>query len=313
MAALENIIEERAKKGPFIDLFDFCKRVDLRTANKRVIESLICAGAFDTLPGNRAQKYHEISHIIDLALAHKKDALTGQMDIFGLSKKTSTNEGYAFEPRAEWPDREKLEKEHEVAGFYISSHPLETYKKQCAWFGVETFENALHKAKSLTREYTTVNCALLKSRKDIVTKKGDRMAFLQCEDMSGSAEIIVFPKTFTKCEQWLGGHHVFVIKGVVDTTNELQCKIKAQDIVPIELALNEWPNIENITLTVPEGVEEKIIESLKERLVHGRTPLHVIFKENGKTLRLTTKEKVLIDMTTAQELESENITIKCSL
>jgi len=314
MAALENIIEVRNKKGPFVDLFDFCKRVDLRTANKRVIESLICAGAFDTLAGNRAQKYHEISHIIDLAIAHKKDALTGQMDIFGIGKKTTNaDEGYIFELRAEWPDREKLEKEHEVAGFYISSHPLETYKKQCTWFGVETFEDAFNKARALSREYITKNCALLKSRKDIVTKKGDRMAFLQCEDMSGSAEIIVFPKTFAKCEKWLGSHHVFIIKGAVDTTNEAQCKIKAQDIVPVELVLNEWPHIENITITMPDGVKEEIIESLKQKIAKGTAPLHVLFTENGKTLRLTTKEKVLLDMATAQELEDENITIKCTL
>src|SRR5207237_10654064 len=84
LAELENIIDERTKKGPFNDLFDFCKRVDLRTANKRVIENLICAGAFDTLPGNRAQKYHAVEQLIDLAALHKKNALTGQMYLFGM-------------------------------------------------------------------------------------------------------------------------------------------------------------------------------------------------------------------------------------
>src|SRR5579863_9480167 len=195
LAALENIIEERTKKGPFLDLLDFCKRVDLRTANKRVIESLICAGAFDSLPGNRAQKFHEIAHIIELALAHKKDSLTGQMDLFSATKQSSTpeDETYTFSARAEWPDREKLEKEHEVAGFYISSHPLETYRSQCTWFGVETFEQAIIKAKNSATEYTTIVCGLLKTHKNIVTKKGDRMSFMQLEDATGSAEIIVFP------------------------------------------------------------------------------------------------------------------------
>lgn len=314
LAALENIIEERTKKGPFLDLLDFCKRVDLRTANKRVIESLVCAGAFDVLPGNRAQQYHETPHIIDIALAHKKDALTGQMDLFSANKKnTDLNEFYTFEPRAEWSDREKLEKEHEVSGFYLSSHPLETYKKQCSWFSIESFEQALEKAKNMNTEYHTVTCGLLKTRKDIVTKKGDRMAFLQLEDMSGTAEIIAFPKTFAKAEKWLSSHDVFIVKGVVDTSNESQCKIKAQDIVPLELALSEWPHIENITLTLPTDIQEDNVLSLKNQLTKGTTPLHLIFQENGKTLRLATKEKIILDMNSAQTLEKEKITIKCML
>jgi DNA polymerase III subunit alpha len=313
LAALENIIEERTKKGPFKDLLDFCKRVDLRTANKRVIESLICAGAFDQFAGNRAQQFNEIAHIIDLAAAHKKDALTGQMDLFSFGQKKSADDFYAFTPLAEWPDKEKLEKEKEVIGFYISSHPLETYKKQLSWFTIEQFEDAATKAKTMAGEYTTLTCGLLKTRKDIVTKKGDRMSFLQLEDMSGTAEIIAFPKTFARAEKWLSSHHVFIVKGVVDVVEGSACKIKAQDIVPIELALSEWPQIEQIALTLPENIEEETVVSVKNQLTKGTTPLHVIFQENGKTLRLTTKERILLDSENALLLEQHNITIQCTL
>ena len=316
LAALENIIEERTKKGLFKDLLDFCKRVDLRTANKRVIESLICAGAFDTLPGNRAQQFTEIGHIIDLAATHKKNALTGQMDLFSMNKKNSSgdnDDSHSFAILPEWADRDKLEKEREVIGFYISSHPLETYKKQLAWFAIESFESATEKAKNATNEYITVSCGLLKTRKDIVTKKGDRMSFLQFEDMSGSAEIIAFPKTFARAEKWLSSHHVFIIKGSIDATEGASCKIKAQDIIPIELALSEWPNIEHIAITIPTDITEESIISLKKSLTKGTTPLQLIFQENNKTLRLTTKEKILIDTESAQLLEQQNITIQCAL
>ncbi len=315
LAALENIIEERAKKGPFKDLFDFCKRVDLRTANKRVIESLICAGAFDTLHGNRAQQFNEVEHSIDLATTHKKNALTGQMDLFAIANKNASNDNelYIFAPLPEWSDKEKLEKEREVLGFYISSHPLETYKKQLAWFAIESFEVATEKAKTTSGEYTTICCGLLKTRKDIVTKKGDRMSFLQFEDMSGTAEIIAFPKTFTRTEKWLGSHHVFIVKGVVDVVEGAGCKIKAQDIVPIELALNEWPNIEYITLTLPDNMTEETITNIKEHLTKGSAPLNIIFQENQKKLRLTAKEKILLDAESAQLLEKHNIMIKCNL
>ncbi|HEX4068653.1 MAG TPA: DNA polymerase III subunit alpha [Candidatus Babeliales bacterium] len=315
LAALENIIEERSKKGPFKDLLDFCKRVDLRTANKRVIESLICAGAFDTLHGNRAQQYAEVERIIDLATTHKKNSLTGQMDMFSASKGANNNneDMYLFSPLPDWPDKEKLEKEREVVGFYISSHPLETYKKQLAWFAIESFESATEKAKTKTGEYTTISCGLLKTRKDIVTKKGDRMSFLQFEDMSGSAEIIAFPKTFAKTEKWLSSYHVFIIKGVIDTEVETGCKIKANDIIPVELVLSEWPTIENILFTLPDDITEETIIAIKKELTKGTAPLHLSFQENEKKLRLTTKEKILLSAESAQLLEKYNITIRCSL
>jgi DNA polymerase-3 subunit alpha len=114
LAALENIIEERQKK-PFLDLLDFCKRVDLRTANKRVIESLIYAGAMDHLPGNRAQKIAELEKIIKIAMEEKKQALTGQTSMFGFSEQTENNlnpinKYYTFQPLNEWTNKEKLEK-----------------------------------------------------------------------------------------------------------------------------------------------------------------------------------------------------------
>jgi len=312
LAALENIIEERTQKGPFKNLFDFCKRVDLRTANKRVIESLICAGAFDSLSGSRAQKFSEIEQIIDLATAHKKDMLTGQMDLFSAQKKQSNNEDhYSFASLTEWSDKEKLEKEREVLGFYISSHPLETYKKQLEWFSIESFETAAKKAMAQKSEYITVTCGLLKTRKDIVTKKGDRMAFLQFEDMSGTAEIIAFPKTFARTEKWLNSHQVFIIKGTLDVIDENSRKIKAQEIVPIELALNEWSTIEHIELALPDSITEETIAHLKNNLPKGTTPLHLIFNENQKKLRLTAQEKILIDNERAQLLEKSSITIKC--
>lgn len=315
LAALENILEERTKKGPFKDLFDFCKRVDLRTANKRVIESLICAGAFDTLPGNRAQQYSEVEHIIDLATTHKKNSLTGQMDLFmGASKDAHNNdELYSFSLLSEWSDKEKLEKERDVIGFYISSHPLETYKKQRAWFTIESFETAAEKAKAATKEYITLSCGLLKTRKDIVTKKGDRMAFLQFEDMSGTMEVIAFPKTFARSEKWFGSYNVFLIKGIIDSADGASCKIKAQDIVPIELVFGEWPTIENISLTLPDDISEQTLTSIKKHLVKGSAPLYLIFHENQKKLRLATKEKVLLDVESIDLFEQLNIEIRCAL
>ncbi|HLC06591.1 MAG TPA: OB-fold nucleic acid binding domain-containing protein, partial [Candidatus Babeliales bacterium] len=244
----------------------------------------------------------------------KKNALTGQMDLFSMNKQESKNDNiYTFEILPEWPDKEKLEKERDVIGFYISSHPLETYKKQLAWFSIEQFETAVEKARTVKSEYTTICCGLLKTRKDIVTKKGDRMSFLQMEDMSGTAEIIAFPKTFARAEKWLGSHNVFIVKGVVDVVEGAPCKIKAQDIVPVELALSEWPHIEHITLTLPDSMTEETIVNIKERLPKGTAAFSLIFQENQKKLRLTVKERILLDTESAQLLEQHNIKVQCCL
>lgn len=243
----------------------------------------------------------------------KKIPLRGKWIFFAHKNNSTADDHYSFAILPEWSDKEKLEKEQEIVGFYISSHPLETYKKQLSWFNIESFELALEKAKTNNTEYTTISCGLLKSRKDIVTKKGDRMSFLQFEDMSGTMEIIAFPKTFARAEKWLNSHNVFIIKGTVDVTASDSRKIKANDIVPIELALNEWPNIEYINLTLPDNISETTITTIKNQIIKGTTPLHIIFHENQKKLRLTAQEKVLLDTASAQLLESHNIIIQCHL
>jgi len=319
LAALETIITERSKKGLFKDLLDFCKRIDLRTANKRVIENLICAGAFDKFPGNRAQQSTALPHIIDQAIAYQKDAKTGQMGLFAKSKKNTDNpqdEFYVFESRSEWPSREKLEKEREVIGFYISSHPLETYKEQCAWFNIMSFEQVDAKIKEYNgeQELIVICCGLLKKRKNIFTKKGDRMAFIELEDMSSTAEVVIFPKTYATVEKWLDTYHVFIVKGNLDITGDKQCKIKAQKLVPIELVLQEWSQISQVTLTLPAEIVEQKLNMLKSQLIDGSIPLHLVFQENGKTLRITTKEKIALDTQTVQSLEKEyNVTVRCTL
>ncbi len=320
LAALETIISEREKKGPFVDLLDFCKRIDLRTANKRVIENLICAGAFDKLPGNRAQQHHELAPLIEQASADKKDAATGQMGLFAsINRNNNKNKDqtlHTFEPRTEWPNRKKLEKEKEVIGFYMSAHPLETYTQQLNWFNLTLFSTVFEQITNQINEeeFTTIGCGLLKNRKDIFTKKGDRMAFIQLEDLSGTAEIIVFPKLFKHVATWLDSYHVFIVKGIVDNSSSKQTKIKASDLVPLDLIFQEWKQIEAIFFTLPEHIDEAILQKLKEQLVIGTIPLKLIFHENEKQLRFSTKEKIALDTEAAQSLEKEfGVTIRCRL
>jgi DNA polymerase-3 subunit alpha len=163
------------------------------------------------------------------------------------------------------------------------------------------------------QEPIVLACGLLKSRRDITTKKGDRMAFIQLEDMESHAEIVLFPRTFKKVEQWLDNYHVFVIKGAVDITSQQKCKIKADDCVPIELLLQEWPNVHKISLIMPPRITDATVKRIKDLLGKGKIPLELVFHENGQKLRLTTKEKIAVDSEIITHLEAESIAVRFTL
>lgn len=312
-AALTDIIAEREKEL-FKDLLDFCTRIDLRTANKRVIENLICAGAFDCTPASRAQKYTELSKIMDLAASKKKERETGQISLFGAlqtSVEHPTNDFYAFSPCQEWSNKEKLEREKEVTGFYISEHPLRMYQQQASWFGFAPF--AAPSPNTTGSEPVHCGLGFLKSRRDIVTKKGDRMAFIQLEDSTSSqAEVIVFPKLFKKVEPWLDTYQVFAVRGALDLMSPQSCKIKADELVPIELLCKEWP-IKKVTLTLPPIINEELLSIMHELMTPGAFPLDLVFSEQQKLLSLSTKNRYAVTLEALSTLATQNIGIEITL
>lgn len=313
MASLENIIAIRTQK-PFVDLLDFCKRIDLRTSNKRVIEHFIYAGALDTMPGNRAQKAAELGHIMDLAVEQKKADLTGQMGLFGINnQKHNAQEEqhlYHFKELQDWSSKERLEKEKEVLGFYVSEHPLEAYKAQLRMLNVQSFAHLFSSAEKSSSALAGVCCGLITSKRTITTKKGDTMAFIQLEDETSHAEIVVFPSVFKKSQEWLESYTVFLVKGEVDLTSLQSCKIKANIFLPIDLFFQEWPSIESAVLTLPNEIDEAWIKELKTALSHGSSNLEFIFQEQGSTLRLATKKKIAITHELIEKLQQKQIEIQ---
>jgi len=313
LAALENIIKERGKK-PFVDLLNFCTRIDLRTANKRVIENLIYAGALDQLPGNRAQQFEELGSIIERAIARKREQETGQMGLFHTPKPKNSVETYAFQPLPEWPDKEKLQHEKEVIGFYLSAHPLDSYQSIIKRINLNTFNKSTYIIQQISgpQEPIFIGCGLMRSHRIIFTKKGSRMAFVQLEDMSGTAEIILFPKTFAKVEQWLEEYTVFIVKGPLDLTAPEKCKIKANLFVPAELFFELWPDINTATVTLPPTIKPAQLEQLERFCTKGNKNLIFLYEENGKQLQLTTNRRVTISNELIEKIEEQDGTIRFS-
>lgn len=290
--AIANIIENRKKKK-FTDLYHFCLSVDLRTVNKRVIESLICAGAFDKMPGNRAQKITELESIIGLALDEKERSKTGQISLFGsFGQKGAEPTKYAFTPLSEWSTRDKLEKEKEVIGFYLSGHPLASYQNILDGIKPALIKN-LHAAvleKKLTTEPLVTICALLQTHKTITTKNGDKMAFAQFEDLSGPCEVILFPRTYTKSGALLTTHNEFVITGSLDIASPQHCKIKANSIAPLETILENGIALALFKIRAPLSAGH--LETLQKLCATGTTPYAFQWEEKGKILQLTGRQRI---------------------
>lgn len=306
-AALEEILKKRTQ-APFVDILDFCFRVDLRTVNKRVIESLICAGAFDSLPGHRAQKHDQLAQIMDIAAERKKAAETGQLGLFSkpASKDPATPALYTFSQQPDWTQAVKLEKEKEVMGLYVSGQPLDSYKPYLKALQIRAFNQS-----GSTEPVTT--CGVVKSIRTVVTKKGDPMAFMLLEDYVSKAEIIIFPKVYSRIQQWLKAHTMYVVKGVHDIPANNLYKIKANDLIPLDLIVNQGHSVSAITLILPGNMAPAALEQLKEHFIAGTIPLTLIYTENNQRLCLKTKIKIIFTPQLMQFSREQAIEVQLAL
>ncbi len=309
-AALQEIFAQRAEK-PFVDLADFCKRVNLRTVNKRVIESLICSGAMDVFPGTRAQKMAEFEDIMSLAQQEKDRESKGQIDLFRIAEPEQTSNGpviYKYKLIEDWTRKTTLEKEKEVVGFYLSSHPLDSYKELSMWLEAISMGQATE--PKIGRE--SVFLGVITSFKAIMTKKGDRMAFAVLEDQSGEAEVIIFPKLLSKVEDVLSDGQTYVVIGQVDAASSDKLKIKARELILAESFFDQ--NLEGriLSLTLPEGFDCRDLNILKDGRSSRGAELNLIYSENGKSLKIKVSGKYGLSFEVAQELCNAGFDLKIS-
>ncbi|HZG83589.1 DNA polymerase III subunit alpha [Paenibacillus sp.] len=188
--AIESILSARASGGPFRDFVDLCRRVDLRVCNKRVLESLISAGACDSLPGHRAQLLAVLDEAVEAAAKWKKEREDLQIQLFGLSESTNwTIEMPDIRPMTRM---EMLEHERELLGLYVTGHPLDQY---ASWYD-EYDMLPIHRLSELEEGTEVVVFGMVLSVKPIVTRKGQQMAFLELEDRVSGVEVVLFPETW---------------------------------------------------------------------------------------------------------------------
>lgn len=271
-AALESILAERESGGTYRSLADFCSRIDSSKVNRKVIESLIKAGAFDSLNPNRKQYMEVLDQCIERAKAVQRDRMSGQMNLFAIGRPaTKQNDSTEVElPDTEdWPNLERLAYEKETVGFFLTGHPLEGVMEDLR----RVVDTDIAGAEKLRDGEMVRIGGLLAGYKEHKSKKGERMAFTVLEDMSSSIEVIVFPSTFAECDQLLTSDRPLIVLGTVQQ-GERGAKIVAQEVKGLAETLEQYTERAVITLRAGSTSRQHMLE-LKELLYqhHGATPV----------------------------------------
>jgi len=278
--AVDSILASRDEKGAFSSFHDFCERIDLQKANKRVMEGLIKVGAFDSLGVFRSQLTAIMDQALEEANAIQRERALGQTSLFDAMGTSTEDPGKPAQPERtyptipEWSEEQRLKFERELTGFYITAHPLTRYANAVR-------RMATHSTATLSevKEGKEVKlCGVMGSIKSMMTKKGDRMAYLQLEDLHGLVEVIVFPELFKSCSESLIADAVLHVTGTVDKM-ETGCRIKATQIHPLLEQQAKTVKHVSIRMIDQTGISSTLLELQDVMKRHpGPTAIYLTFE-----------------------------------
>lgn len=220
-SALAGIVAEREQGEEFASLYDFCRRVDMRKINRRVMESLVKAGAMDSLGGHRASLSASLTRAMQIAEQHRRDKDSGQNDLFGLSPESDTEQDEPLEPAAEWAEEHLLLAEKETLGLYLSGHPIDRYEAELAAFIPKKInELDAPESKGYQRnEKPVLTAGLIVAIRTMKSKSGSRMAFITLDDQSGRLEVRVFGEVYEQYQSFIQPDKLVVIQGKIGQDN----------------------------------------------------------------------------------------------
>jgi len=233
-AAMQSILKARSGEGAFQTLDDFCARVDLRLVNRRVVESLIKAGAFDSLGLTRAHLLATTDVALEGGQRQQRDRAEGQGSFFEILPSAPVRASAPAEITPEWETDQRLAFEKEVLGFYISGHPLARYRSVVEPLGITTSADLAAKGHGAR----VILFGHANGLKETSTKGGNRMAFFTLEDMEGTVEVTVFPEPFKTAAACLRSGEAVLVRGRVDDGDKGRV-VLAEDVRLLEQALAE--------------------------------------------------------------------------
>ncbi len=237
--AVDAIIRER-KNGAYRDIFDFCRRIDTSECNKRVVESLIKAGAFDGMGGNRPQLMAVFESAMDANSSLRKQTVDGQISLFDMAFGGAplVEENHTLPNLPDYPLRQRLALEKEIAGVYITGHPLDDYRDVLGKLPFSTadldgLEEREDRGLSLDGQIVDMG-GILTEVKGKATKKGAYMGFITLEDLTGQIECLVFPKVYERYQGMMAVDDLVVLHGRLSIREEEAPKLLVEKLIPLE-------------------------------------------------------------------------------
>lgn len=272
LGAIEAILTSRLEDGSFTSLPELCDRIDLRAVNRRALEALVHSGALDSFDPNRRQLINDLEFVIDWAQSRAKDREIGQGNLFDMlsgappadnGAQTAANSNapnrYETAPKApaveDFEAQERLRLEKEILGFYISDHPLKSVQRPARILAPISIAELGEQSEKVT----VSAIVMLSSVKPVTTKKGDRMAIIQIEDLSGHAEAVVFPKTYARIGMHIKADARLMIWGKVDRRDD-QTQLIVNDAEPID-------TIQVVTIELSPSIASDITQQHRLRNV----------------------------------------------
>ncbi|MFC1856398.1 DNA polymerase III subunit alpha [Thermodesulfobacteriota bacterium] len=252
--AIEAIIEARKEKE-FTSLCDFCERVDLKKVNRRVMESLIKCGAFDSLGTYRSRLFASLEDALEYGQIMQRKRSDPQMGLFDLAEREQPLNLPSTPEIDEWDEKQLLAYEKESLGFYITGHPLTRYEGLLEKF---TNMNTLNLQESTDGMPVRIG-GIVSNAKAIMTKKGEPMAFVTTEDLHGSVEVIIFSTVYSGVAHLLVEDNPILIQGQVQK-DENSVKILADAVIAMEKAEEKWTANINFNVDVTRTGKETLTE-----------------------------------------------------
>ncbi len=318
--AVELLVAEREKNGPYVSMTDFCNRLSEGEFNKRSVESLIKAGAMDSLGGTRSQYMAIYKTVIDGIGQAKKRNFAGQLNLFDLGgEDTGLQQTDELPAIAEFLPRDKLAMEKEVLGIYVSGHPLAEYEEQLrrkishtstAFLPEE--ESGGHTQAADGERVVVGGMIAVKSVK--YTRNNEKMCFLTLEDLQGTMEVIVFPKVMEQCDEILEEEQVVLVQGRANVSADGEGKVIA-DRIRLLTQMEHPKKDSSLWLRQEAGNEMPFawITAILERY-GGETPVYIYEEKTKRKMKADRKFWVTLEEGLLEELKKllgeKNVAVK---
>jgi len=290
--AIESLIQEREQHGSFQDLYDFCRRLDLRKLNRRSLESLIRAGACDCLHANRATLMARLPEATQLAEQYHRNDAAGQVDLFGLAVDATPETAPEMVSVADWDEEERLNAEKETLGLYLTGHPIDQYETELKNFTTARLVEVVNSGgpRRNNGPERAVVAGLVVGFRSKPSSRGGRMAFITLDDRSARLEIRVFGEVYEEFRDQVENDKVLVVQGTLSYDEYAEAtRLNAERLLNLDTARSEYARRLRLTLDASlfgNGLVNHLADTLTP-FRDGQCPVWVDYHRPGARAELT--------------------------